>query len=149
MIPRMPLSTGPLIGRDSYLSHLADAIGLRPTPGARPGGVVVLSGDAGIGKSRIVGQLVSDATAADWFTAVGHCVGQAGTASLPPGMRVIGTIDAGHPDVVERCSRRTRASGTCCRAHRRARPEARRAGHRPRRCSPRPSMPCCRRSVTC
>ena len=103
MIPRMPLSTGPLIGRDSDLSHLTDAIGLRPTPGAQPGGVVVLSGDAGIGKSRIVGQLVSDATAAGWFTAVGHCVGQAGSSlAYLPFVELVGTIDAGHPDVVER-----------------------------------------------
>ena len=103
MIPRMPLSTGPLIGRDTDLSRLADAIGLRPTPGARPGGVVVLSGDAGIGKSRIVGHLVADATASDWFTAVGHCVGQAGSSlAYLPFVELVGTIDAGHPDVVER-----------------------------------------------
>ncbi|CAN7575962.1 LuxR C-terminal-related transcriptional regulator [Terrabacter sp. LjRoot27] len=103
MIPRMPLSTGPLIGRDTDLSRLADAIGLRPTPGARPGGVVVLSGDAGIGKSRIVGHLVDEATAADWFTPVGHCVGQAGSSlAYLPFVELVGTIDAGHPDVVER-----------------------------------------------
>ncbi|KRC88636.1 LuxR family transcriptional regulator [Terrabacter sp. Root85] len=103
MIPRMPLSTGPLIGRDTDLSRLADAIGLRPTPGARPGGVVVLSGDAGIGKSRIVGHLVTEATASDWFTAVGHCVGQAGSSlAYLPFVELVGTIDAGHPDVVER-----------------------------------------------
>ena len=72
MMPRMPLRTGPLIGRDTDLSRLADAIGLRPIAGAQRGGVVVLSGDAGIGKSRIVAQLVTDATRAGWFTAVGH-----------------------------------------------------------------------------
>jgi DNA-binding CsgD family transcriptional regulator len=103
MMPRMPLSTGPLIGRDTDLSRLADAIGLRPTPGAQPGGVVVLSGDAGIGKSRIVGQLVTDATRAGWFTAVGHCVGLAGSSlAYLPFVELVGTIDAGHPDVVER-----------------------------------------------
>lgn len=103
MMPRMPLSTGPIIGRDADLSRLADAIGLRPTVGAQPGGVVVLSGDAGIGKSRIVGQLVSDATDAGWFTAVGHCVGLAGSSlAYLPFVELVGTIDAGHPEVVER-----------------------------------------------
>ena len=103
MIPRMPLSTGPLIGRDSDLSRLADAIGLRPTPGAQPGGVVVLSGDAGIGKSRLVGQLVAEAGDADWFTAIGHCVGQAGSSlAYLPFVELVGAVDAGHPEVVER-----------------------------------------------
>jgi DNA-binding CsgD family transcriptional regulator len=102
MIPRMPLSTGPLIGRDSDLSRLADAIGLRPTPGAQAGGVVVLSGDAGIGKSRLVGQLVTEADDAGWFTAVGHCVGQAGSSlAYLPFVELVGAIDAGRPEVVE------------------------------------------------
>ncbi|GAA5036004.1 helix-turn-helix transcriptional regulator [Terrabacter aeriphilus] len=99
----MPLRTGPLIGRDTDLSRLADAIGLRPAPGARPGGVVVLSGDAGIGKSRIVSRLLDDATEAGWFTAVGHCVGQAGSSlAYLPFVELVGTIDATHPEVVER-----------------------------------------------
>ncbi|WP_030202460.1 helix-turn-helix transcriptional regulator [Terrabacter tumescens] len=103
MMPRMPLRTGPIIGRDTDLSRLADAIGLRPTGGVQPGGVVVLSGDAGIGKSRIVGQLVTDATDVGWFTAIGHCVGQAGSSlAYLPFVELVGTIDAGHPDVVER-----------------------------------------------
>src|SRR6478752_2910400 len=103
MMPRMPLRTGPLIGRDSDLSRLADAIGLRSVAGAQRGGVVVLSGDAGIGKSRIVAQLVADATGAGWFAAVGHCVGQAGSSlAYLPFVELVGAADAGHPEVVER-----------------------------------------------
>ncbi|MER7072855.1 AAA family ATPase [Terrabacter sp. NPDC000476] len=99
----MPLRTGPLVGRETDLGRLADVIGLHPTEGSRPGGVVVLSGDAGIGKSRLAGQLLADAAAAGWFTAVGHCVGQAGSAlAYLPFVELVGTVDTSHPEVVER-----------------------------------------------
>ena len=103
MISRMPLSTGPLIGRDADLTRIADVIGLRTPTGANAGGVVVLSGDAGIGKSRLVAQLLADASDTGWFTAIGHCVGQAGSSlAYLPFVELVGGIDAAHPEVVER-----------------------------------------------
>ncbi|GAA2166722.1 hypothetical protein GCM10009826_43570 [Humibacillus xanthopallidus] len=102
MIPRMPLRTGSIIGRDADLAHLTDAVGLHPAGGAEPGGVVVLSGDAGIGKSRLLAQLLVGAEAAGWSTAVGHCVGQAGSSlAYLPFVELIGALDAAHPDVVD------------------------------------------------
>jgi DNA-binding CsgD family transcriptional regulator len=102
MIPRMPLRTGSIIGRDADLAHLADAVGLHPARDTQPGGVVVLSGDAGIGKSRLLAQLLSDADAAGWSTAVGHCVGQAGSSlAYLPFVELVAALDAAQPDVVE------------------------------------------------
>ncbi|MEO7070795.1 MAG: AAA family ATPase, partial [Nostocoides sp.] len=91
----MPLRR--LVGRDADLARLDAAVDL---PG-RGGGVVVLSGDAGIGKSRILTQLLEDAGADGWRTAVGHCVGQAGSA-LPylPFIELLSTLQAEAPDVV-------------------------------------------------
>ncbi|HET7802364.1 MAG TPA: ATP-binding protein, partial [Humibacillus xanthopallidus] len=95
MIPRMPLRTGSIIGRDADLAHLTDAVGLHPAGGAEPGGVVVLSGDAGIGKSRLLTQLLVGAEAAGWSTAVGHCIGQAGSSlAYLPFVELIGALDA-------------------------------------------------------
>jgi len=104
MIPTMPFSTGALIGRDADLHHLADAVGLPVDASSTPTrtGVVVVSGDAGIGKSRLLGQLAADAADAGWFTAVGHCVGLAGgNIAYLPFVELLGAIDARHPEVVE------------------------------------------------
>jgi DNA-binding CsgD family transcriptional regulator/tetratricopeptide (TPR) repeat protein len=94
----MPLSPGPLVGRDTDVARLADAAGLSTTgPGS-----VVLSGDAGIGKSRLVARLAEDATARGWRTLVGHCVGQAGsTLAYLPFVELLGTVEAQAPEVLE------------------------------------------------
>ncbi len=59
-----------LIGRERELQQLSDAL-LRATAGAGPGAVVVVEGDAGIGKSRLVDaarEIVVDTAAVTWLS---------------------------------------------------------------------------------
>lgn len=99
IIRPMPLRSGALIGRDDDLARLADAIGLD----TGRGGVVVLSGDAGIGKSRLLMQLAADAATGGWLTTIGHCVGQAGSAlAYLPFAELLGTLDAASPETVDK-----------------------------------------------
>jgi DNA-binding CsgD family transcriptional regulator len=94
----MPLRPGPLVGRDTDVARLSDAAGVSRTgPGS-----VVLSGDAGIGKSRLVARLSDDAAALGWRTLVGHCVGQAGsTLAYLPFVELLGTVETEAPEVLE------------------------------------------------
>ena len=99
ILGRMPLRTGALLGRDADVERLTAAIGLEQLDG----GSVVLSGDAGIGKSRLIARLVDDAAGRGWRTAVGHCVGLAGsTLAYLPFLELMTTLEADAPEVVAR-----------------------------------------------
>ncbi|MGV1007710.1 MAG: helix-turn-helix transcriptional regulator [Dermatophilaceae bacterium] len=89
---------GPLVGREAELTRLTAAAGI---PADR-GGLVVMAGDAGIGKSRLLAQLESNASDAGWLSLVGHCVGQAGSA-LPylPFVEVLAAAESARPDVLD------------------------------------------------
>ncbi len=67
-----------MVGRTSELDRVVTALGLSDGTG----GVVVLSGDAGIGKTRLLRDVAGRAEAAGWVVVVGHCVAEAG-ADLP------------------------------------------------------------------
>ncbi|MFQ6172528.1 helix-turn-helix transcriptional regulator [Oryzobacter sp. R7] len=84
-----------LVGRDEEVERVRAALG---TDGE--GGAVLLGGDAGIGKTALVGRLVS--LAGDRRVLVGHCVGEVGT-SLPylPFVEVFAGLDARERDVVD------------------------------------------------
>ena len=101
IIRYMPFTPGIMVGRDSDLARLAGAVGLVDSPEGPRGGVAVLSGDAGIGKSRLLLQLTADAAEAGWLTVTGHCVGQAGSSlAYLPFVELIGQLDGATPDVV-------------------------------------------------
>lgn len=69
----------PILGRDSELADLAEHLGLRGEPRSR---AVLLAGDAGVGKTRLIAELTDQLSAAGWVTMVGHCLDFA-DAALP------------------------------------------------------------------
>lgn len=77
-----------LVGRDDEVARVTTALGWQGD-----GGAVLLGGDAGIGKTALVGQVL--AQAGERRVLVGHCVGEVGT-SLPylPFVEVFAALDA-------------------------------------------------------
>ncbi len=92
---RQPRS--PLVGRTGELARLVEAAGV---PGRR-GGLVILSGDAGIGKTRLLRHLAEVAQAEGFALAVGRCVARSGS-SLPylPFVEALRGVEAAAPDAV-------------------------------------------------
>lgn len=92
-------STTPLVGRDAELAELADRVGLGDAPGPAS---VVLGGDAGVGKTRLLFELGARARHAGWRVLVGHCL-DFGDSALPllPLTEVLGRLDADARAVVE------------------------------------------------
>lgn len=97
IIPSMPFSTGHLVGRELELSRLRTGVGFDEGTG----GLVVLSGDAGIGKSRLLADFAAAASEEGWLVVTGHCVGQAGsTLAHLPFIELLASLEAAAPDVV-------------------------------------------------
>ncbi|WP_170970131.1 helix-turn-helix transcriptional regulator [Nocardioides jishulii] len=91
-----------LVGRVAELEDLESRLGLgasAPTPGTR---ALLLAGDAGVGKTRVLTELRDRAVDRGWHVVVGHCV-DLSDAALPylPFSEVLGRLSASHPDVVE------------------------------------------------
>src|SRR6476659_610168 len=93
----LPDAMQPILGRDRELALLADLLGLGAEPRSRS---VLLVGDAGVGKTRLLAELVDRATDAGWRTLVGHCL-DFGDSALPylPFSEVFGRLAADDPQV--------------------------------------------------
>ncbi|HEY5820520.1 MAG TPA: AAA family ATPase [Propionibacteriaceae bacterium] len=102
-MPTLPV-TAPLTGRDTELEALTEAAGVTGAP--RPG-MVLVSGDAGIGKSRLLAALAERADAAGWHVATGHCI-DLGGSPLPylPFAEIAARLQASRPELLEDLSRR-------------------------------------------
>jgi DNA-binding CsgD family transcriptional regulator/tetratricopeptide (TPR) repeat protein len=94
----VPAPDGPLIGRDAELRALHTAF--EGGVGGQPG-VVVLSGEAGVGKSRLIAELVARAGERGVPVLTGSCV-DAAEAHLPylPFAQVLGQLRELEPDLV-------------------------------------------------
>jgi DNA-binding CsgD family transcriptional regulator len=92
-------AAGLFVGRDDEATRLADLLGIEGTGT----GMVLLSGDAGIGKTRILAEVASRARAQDWTVLIGHCLGEAGQ-SLPylPFIEVLGRLEGTTPELLDR-----------------------------------------------
>src|SRR6476646_7188022 len=90
-----------LVGRDAELAEIASLLGVRPAPGQEPS-AVLLSGDAGVGKTRLLTELRDLAFTEGWQVFAGHCL-DFGDSALPylPFSEVLGRLAADLPDVVE------------------------------------------------
>lgn len=72
----------PLVGRTREIDHLTAAAGIGSDPVSA---AVVLGGDAGVGKTRLLSELSQRAVAGGWTVLVGHCLdfGDSGLPYLP------------------------------------------------------------------
>lgn len=84
-------SATPILGRDRELAHLVEHLGIEDSARSR---AVLLAGDAGVGKTRVLAELIGRAEDAGWATAVGHCL-DFGDSALPylPFSELFGRLD--------------------------------------------------------
>jgi len=89
----------PLVGRDDELSELSELLGVDKA--LRGSGLVLLGGDAGVGKTRLLRALRERAAATGRRDIVGHCL-DFGDSALPylPFTEILGRLLAESPDIV-------------------------------------------------
>jgi DNA-binding CsgD family transcriptional regulator len=91
-------NNGPLVGRAEELARLAGLVGVgTSTDDLRPG-AVLLAGDAGVGKTRLLAELRDQAEASGWRVMIGHCL-DFGESALPylPFSEAFGRLAAESP----------------------------------------------------
>lgn len=88
-----------LVGRDAELEDLVSRLGIRTSAASSPY-AVLLAGDAGVGKTRLLTELRDVALGEGWLVLAGHCLDLA-DGSLPylPFSEILGRILAERPEV--------------------------------------------------
>ncbi len=91
-----------LVGRDAELAELISQLGIRASGASltRDSRSVLLAGDAGVGKTRLLTELRDVAVAEGWFVLAGHCLDLA-DGSLPylPFSEILGRVLTDRPEV--------------------------------------------------
>ncbi len=100
-----------LVGRDAELTDIASSLGVRAS-GPGTARVVLLSGDAGVGKTRLLVELRDLAFTEGWQVFAGHCL-DFGDSALPylPFSEVLGRLAVDVPDVVDQVAAQYPALG--------------------------------------
>ncbi|WP_310529062.1 AAA family ATPase [Nocardioides sp.] len=97
----IPRSTD-LVGRDAELEELVSRLGIRGSAAgpALESRAVLLAGDAGVGKTRLLTELRDVAVAGGWSVLAGHCLDLA-DGSLPylPFSEILGRVLTDRPEV--------------------------------------------------
>jgi DNA-binding CsgD family transcriptional regulator len=98
-LPDFPSDVRALIGRKAELAEIAAALGVRGEGSQR---AVLLAGDAGVGKTRLLTELRDVAFAEGWQVVAGHCL-DFGDSALPylPFSEVMGRLAAEVPDLLD------------------------------------------------
>ncbi|MGH3951366.1 MAG: AAA family ATPase, partial [Pseudonocardiaceae bacterium] len=92
-------TTTPLVGRSREVAQLSELAGLDSTPRA---GSVLVAGDAGVGKTRLLAELRDLARDAGWRVLAGHCL-DFGDSALPylPFSEIFGRLGTDSPALIE------------------------------------------------
>ncbi len=94
--------TSALVGRDAELEHLCSTLGISASVVDQPRSAVLLAGDAGVGKTRLLTELRDRSVAEGWQVLAGHCLDFADSA-LPylPISEITGRISRELPDTFD------------------------------------------------
>src|SRR5688500_811401 len=89
----------PIFGRDRELAQRTAALGLAPGAEATGSNSGLLGGDAGIGKTRVLTELVAAARETDHRVLVGHCL-DLGDSAMPfqPFVEALAALEPGERD---------------------------------------------------
>lgn len=105
MAPVVTPTSRVLVGRDAELAELCSLLGVRASGAGRTTAAVLLGGDAGVGKTRLLTELRDVAFTEGWQVVAGHCL-DFGDSALPylPFTEILGRLAADQPDLVAEVS---------------------------------------------